>query len=527
MEFHPIIHIPNVFFEIEQGKLCSGDFYLNSTSNYGFNFEYVPIDKSIFSELELAPSQCRISFFLSEVNEIIYNEESLSVISLNFIFSKGMSFPLFRFSYFAHATLSHLLGFLSFRNLISSYQTSGSHFQVVKSDNKFKIPHNDDYISPKHLFYLVQNRQIIKNLITSDLSKDDDPLSLEECMIFFQDNGICSHFENLKREIFRRGLTDEARAKIWPLLLGITSPSKSTEENEKYLKKKHMEYIQIRKQWEAITDIQTKEVNAIPELVRVIENDVRRTDRNLPQFQRNDHPNLVLLHNVLISYALYNHDTGYVQGMGDLLSPFIIIFIKNWPDNDHAELYNGKVIPRDEAESLMLLLLCGLMTTMQHDRMFTELASHQQFTMERAYEITKKTNPPVREWLDENELTGLFFLYRPILLLFKREFDLKFVFRLWDSFFSHPKPYSFPRFFMSAVLMMLFPRLMLHTKGGMGDVMSMTDKIISSIDGYTTLNVAIGLQERINSLGKATDWALASLPEKSDFINYRSKYLKI
>ncbi|OHT05329.1 TBC domain containing protein [Tritrichomonas foetus] len=525
MDSRIIIHIKGVHFEIDKDKSCTGDFYLKST-NYGYNFEYVPNDITIFSELDLQPNQCRISFFLLEVNEIVYHEESLNTIILNFIFSKGMSFPYFRFSYFAQATVSHLLGFLSFKNAIQQFPTSSNRYQVVKPDNRnYQVIDNDEYISPKHLFYLVQHKQIIHNLKSTDLSSEEEPLTLDDCLTFFQENGICSHFENLKREVFRRGLTNEARCRVWPYLLGLSSPSKSTIENEKFLNRKLKEYQSIRKQWKSITESQQKEIPEIAELVRVVENDVKRTDRTLPQFQKDNSPNLVLLHNVLISYALYNHDTGYVQGMGDLVSPFIILYIKNWTDNDHAEFYDGKIVTRDEAESFMLWLLCGMMATMQHDRMFTELAPHQQFAMERAYEITKRTNPPLREWLVENELTELFFLYRPILLLFKREFDLSFVYRLWDSFFSHTKPFSFPRFFLAAVLMILFPRLMLHTKGGIGDVMSLTDRIIGSIDGYAALNIAIGLQERINASGKTTEWALAALPDKSEYRQYQSKYM--
>ena len=533
MEQYHIIHIPNTNFRLSSNQLCTGDFYLNFTPN-GFNFEFIPIGKSIFSELDLKESQCRISFFLYEVKEIVFSKEEINIIYLNFIFYKGMSFSPFYFPVFYHATVQHLLDFLIFKKKIQLNQVTN---QIRYTVNEKQITHarktrslihdDEEFISPKHLSYLIKHKQIVQKIQTTDLSADDEPLTLDDCLSFFQENGVCTHFENLKREIFRRGLTNEARTRIWPLLLGLFSPQKTKEENANFLKRKLAEYQTIRSQWDAITKPQEDEVSEIAELIRVVENDVKRTDRLLPQFKNDDHPNLVLLHNVLISYALYNRDTGYVQGMGDLVSPFIILFIKDWKDSEHAILYDDTVVPRVEAESLMLWLLCSLMTTMQHDRMFTDLAKHQQFVMERTYAIIKATHKPLNEWLDENELTELFFLYRPILLLFKREFEYEFVFRLWDCFFSHSKPYTFPRFFLSAVLIELFPRLMLHTKGGIGDVMSLTDKIIGSLNGLSTLNIAIGLQEKMDEAGKAEEWALEPLPEVNEYRSYRSQFLKI
>ena len=44
-----------------------------------------------------------------------------------------------------------------------------------------------------------------------------------------------------------------------------------------------------------------------------MDKDVRRTDRGHPFFVRGGGPNLKMLRNVLMSYAMYNFDLGYVQ----------------------------------------------------------------------------------------------------------------------------------------------------------------------------------------------------------------------
>lgn len=53
--------------------------------------------------------------------------------------------------------------------------------------------------------------------------------------------------------------------------------------------------------------------------------DVCRTDRTLDFYAGEGNENIVKLHNVLMTYVMYNFDLGYVQGMSDLLSPILMI----------------------------------------------------------------------------------------------------------------------------------------------------------------------------------------------------------
>lgn len=62
--------------------------------------------------------------------------------------------------------------------------------------------------------------------------------------------------------------------------------------------------------------------------------DVYRTDRTLDFYAGEGNKNLVKLHNVLMTYVMYNFDLGYVQGMSDLLSPILMIM-----NSDEAESF--------------------------------------------------------------------------------------------------------------------------------------------------------------------------------------------
>lgn len=57
----------------------------------------------------------------------------------------------------------------------------------------------------------------------------------------------------------------------------------------------------------------------------ITEKDVNRTDRNHPFFEGEHNLNVTVLHDILMTYVMYNFDLGYVQGMSDLLAPILYV----------------------------------------------------------------------------------------------------------------------------------------------------------------------------------------------------------
>ncbi|KAG2460063.1 TBC15 protein, partial [Polypterus senegalus] len=58
---------------------------------------------------------------------------------------------------------------------------------------------------------------------------------------------------------------------------------------------------------------------------KLTEKDVNRTDRTNTFYEGTDNPGLLLLHDILMTYCMYDFDLGYVQGMSDLLSPILYV----------------------------------------------------------------------------------------------------------------------------------------------------------------------------------------------------------
>lgn len=519
MEKRRILLLPNVAFEVEPENEQIGSFGLYIYHN-DYRFEWVAENPKVILDRSLTNSQRRLVFRLADVQEILHQNESLETIMLKFVFKKSSTrLPLFRFRSHTRPFVLHMIEFLVNKKLIESTGDRRNSYIVDYVNPKgSKLREKEDAVLADTFNFLRTHNASIDAILANDLSAEDEPLSLTDCLAFFSKDMRCCSFNNLKREVFRRGLKADARTLMWPLLLGVRSPDKNETENTDYMKNKLKEYQTIKIQWMSITGDQEESVGVIADVFRVIDNDVRRTDRHHPCFMDDDSPNMTVLRHILRSYAVYNRDAGYVQGMGDLIAPIMELFIKDWKDNDHVILYDDSAMTAEEVESFMFWMLVGVMAVMQHDRIFTELSEHSKLVMKMVHDIATFNNKRLKNWLERNEIKDLMFLYRPILLLFKREFPPEIVARLWDSFFAANEPYSMPRFVLAALLLIMFPKFRQQTNGSLGEVMTMCDKCMREVDGLDALNLAIGLEEQMATSGNG--WAMQELPEKVQYRDY-------
>lgn len=125
----------------------------------------------------------------------------------------------------------------------------------------------------------------------------------------------------LRRGIFFWGLLPHLRKKVWPFLLHYYSYQSTYEDREQIDIIRKQEY----------EEIQRLRLNMNPEqaerfwrnVVCIVEKDVVRTDRGNPYYAGEDNPNIEVMKNILLNYAVYNPRLGYTQGMSDLLAPLL------------------------------------------------------------------------------------------------------------------------------------------------------------------------------------------------------------
>ncbi|OHT01849.1 TBC domain containing protein [Tritrichomonas foetus] len=528
-----VIQAPNVDFQIEPKKRNSGILSLYS-SDLMYIIEWIPDpkrDKSILIKRNIPP---KVTVSFQQIIKIERVNDSFNRVALSFSLEGNSRLPLFIFHSFPHIFVSHFLEFLIYKNVIRVSKKHPTVFNVLQTyKNSIKCSDNyNDFIvtnqdfqnlektdlTPEEVVSIHTHNQILTSIGYKQENKNYSPISISDI--------ICSDFSEIKRLIFLKGIAPESRPLIWPILFGVLPYSADASLIGKHLKKITNEYLNIQTQYQQLTDDQIRNSSLIQDIQRVINNDVQRNDRQDESFKGDNNPNLSLLHNVLIAYSIFNRDTSYVQGMNDLVSPLIVIFIKEWKDGN-AFFYDGTIKTKEEAEAFIFWSFVGMMELTQHERLFTDLAHHQAFILERVAAIATAFHHPLKKLLESAELNNLSFLFKPMVLIFKRAFKTSELWRLWDSIFTAESPPCFSRFVGAAILILLFPKLLIHTNQTLGEVMCFADGFMNEVEIESVLSLASILMARLGRGHPLHDFVYESMPDKNEYKRFYPKYFKL
>ncbi|UMM19352.1 hypothetical protein L5515_014993 [Caenorhabditis briggsae] len=218
---------------------------------------------------------------------------------------------------------------------------------------------------------------------------------------------------HLKMNVFRGGLNAELRKEAWKCLLGYRQWHETDAEFEKKRAELAKQYQNMKKQWMAITEDQEKRFSKFVKRKSLVEKDVARTDRTVPFFQGEDNVNLVHLHNVLMTYVMYNFDLGYVQGMSDFASPLLFVM-------------------KDEVDTFWCFV--GLME-MTHKN-FEKDQAFIKLQMNQLRDMVMIVNPKLANYLESEKSDDMYFCFRWVLVWFKREFSFLDTCKLWEVLWS-------------------------------------------------------------------------------------------
>jgi len=136
---------------------------------------------------------------------------------------------------------------------------------------------------------------------------------------------------------------------------------------------------------------------------------------------------------------MWNWDLGYCQGMSDMAAPLLwVVACSVLPEfNKTHDPSSFTDIQLEEVEAEAFWLFASLMEKIgmnfssdEHNRMAEQLESLRN--------LVEAIEPPLYDFLRRKESLNMFFCFRWILILFKREFKFDAVLRLWDAFFSQP-----------------------------------------------------------------------------------------
>ncbi|XP_056612973.1 TBC1 domain family member 15 isoform X2 [Triplophysa dalaica] len=153
----------------------------------------------------------------------------------------------------------------------------------------------------------------------------------------------------------------------------------------------------------------TFDLEELQEAIRIIDKDVPRTDRDLPYYRNEGLGNLLVLRDILITYAAFHPEVSYAQGMNDLCSRFLEVLDSEVDTYWSFSCYMEKFSKDFCADGL-----------------------YRKMELEAA--LLKELDHQLHAHLVTESLDRLTFCHRWLLLGFQREFEHSDALRLFEIF---------------------------------------------------------------------------------------------
>uniref|UniRef100_A0A8C1FY50 Si:dkey-238d18.4 n=1 Tax=Cyprinus carpio carpio TaxID=630221 RepID=A0A8C1FY50_CYPCA len=166
-----------------------------------------------------------------------------------------------------------------------------------------------------------------------------------------------------------------------------------------------MSFLQLQAQ--VLFERVTFDLEELQEAIRIIDKDVPRTDRDLPYYRNEGLGNLLVLRDILITYAAYHPEVSYAQGMNDLCSRFLEVL--------HSEV--------DTYWSFSCYME-------KFSKDFCADGLYRKMELEAA--LLKELDPQLHSHLVTDNMEKITFCHRWLLLAFQREFEHSDALRLFE-----------------------------------------------------------------------------------------------
>ena len=485
-------------------------------------FEWKPKESS---ELQLKLQnyeQATIFFFLHHIKKITKTVSDTGNTVLRFLMQEIRTSIQFVFPQSSQEQIEQMMHLLVSQNYIQANQSDNTSYNVLfEVDKKFASPEGTvmlQTISP-----LISHRTTTSKLFAEQkkLPKSISPISMKDFNSFFDEKRRIADYSAFKKEVFTRGLSEEVRPFAYMYLLNVKDPNLTDVQNVERTTSLNKEFAGILERWNSRIPEQDKYSHSFH---GVIVSDVRRTERTSDLF-KTDGPAHRALEEILVCFSIELPDTGYIQGMCDLVATLMQLFIKDIT-NDKMVLFNDKTVPFIEGESLIFWAFYGLLNITGHDILFIDMESNRKFVAERVFALLQANAPSESRWLASIEQESLLFTLSPFILIFKRWFSLNDLMQLWDALLTNEDPVSYLRFLLASSLILTFPRLLI-SQDKSGDVSTSFNSSLSLIKVNDLIDIANILVVRTKKDDMHTQWIFMRYPEDASVVDYEPKLINI
>ncbi|XP_001599344.2 TBC1 domain family member 15 isoform X1 [Nasonia vitripennis] len=279
--------------------------------------------------------------------------------------------------------------------------------------------------------------------------------------------------ETVREIIFRGGISPSLRYEVWKFLLNYYPWNSTNIERVELRKKKTDEYFAMKLQWKSMTAAQENRFSDFRDRKSLIEKDVNRTDRTHAYYSGDNNPHLAQLYDILMTYVMYNFDLGYVQGMSDLLSPILCLM-------DH------------EVDAFWCFV--GFMDKVSTNFEMDQAGMKAQLC--QLHNILLVTEPQLAQYLDKHDSGNMFFCFRWLLVLFKREFNTVDIMKLWEILWTDLPCKNFHLLFCAAILE-TEKSILMENRYGFTEILKHINDLSLHIELPWTLSKAEGIYHQL------------------------------
>jgi len=165
---------------------------------------------------------------------------------------------------------------------------------------------------------------------------------------------------------------------------------------------------------------------------------------------------------LLYVWSMRHPASGYVQGFNDLCTPFIVVFLSQYVDSlDYNTLDIDEKIILSLNDDDLFEIECdsyGCFTSMMNkiQNNYTNNQPGLQKMVQKMEDIIKLVDNDVMLHFEELDIKVLQFSFRWMNCYLMREFSLKLIMRLWDTYFSEEDAFNNFHLFVCSCLLLNF-----------------------------------------------------------------------
>jgi len=259
------------------------------------------------------------------------------------------------------------------------------------------------------------------------------------------------------RKLAWRGIPASYRPICWRLMTGLLPTAR--ERRSTTLTKKRNEYWKLVDRY-----FKLRVEDNHKETYHQIKIDIPRTNPSIELYQQ---PKIQeLMERVLFIWAIRHPASGYVQGLNDLICPFMMVFFSEHVR--HGEKFENIDITEvaeeafKQVEADCFWCLGWLLDGIQDNYTFAQPGIQRQVA--QLDDLIARIQPDLHDHLLEQGVQFLQFSFRWFNNLLMRELPLRSIVRLWDSYFAEngPDERSSLHLFVCSAFLIHWKRLLLE-----------------------------------------------------------------